>query len=92
MAKNPTFNCVNFRGNVQTHLRKVDEGVVDATLLAIAGLKRMSMDQFATSILDWDEVLPVVAQGAIGIQCRDDDERKLGYLAISQRSPDESLC
>jgi len=80
LAKNPTFKCVNFRGNVQTRLRKLDDGVVDATLLAIAGLKRMDMDGCATSVLEWDEMLPAVAQGAIGIQCRDDDERSLTYI------------
>lgn len=80
MAKNPTLKCVNFRGNVQTRLRKLDDGVVDATLLAIAGLKRMDMDGCATSVLDWDEMLPAVAQGAIGIQCRSDDERSLKYI------------
>ena len=58
----------------------MDDGVVDATLLAIAGLKRMDMDGCATTVLDWDEMLPAVAQGAIGIQCRDDDERSLKYL------------
>jgi hydroxymethylbilane synthase len=80
MAKNPTLKCVNFRGNVQTRLRKLDDGVVDATLLAIAGLKRMDMDDCATSVLDWDEMLPAVAQGAIGVQCRSDDERSLKYI------------
>lgn len=80
MAKNPTLQCVNFRGNVQTRLRKLEDGVVDATLLAIAGLKRMGMDGCATSVLDWDEMLPAVAQGAIGIQCRSDDERSLKYI------------
>jgi porphobilinogen deaminase len=80
MAKNPTWRCVNFRGNVQTRLRKLDDGEVDATLLAIAGLKRMDMAGCATSVLDWDEMLPAVAQGAIGIQCREDDERSLKYI------------
>merc|ERR1719491_2634498 len=80
MAQNPTFKCVNFRGNVQTRLRKLDDGVVDATLLAIAGLKRMDMDSCATSVLDWDEMLPAVSQGAIGIQCRSNDERSLKYI------------
>jgi len=80
LAQNPTFKCVNFRGNVQTRLRKLDDGVVDATLLAIAGLKRMDMDGCATSVLEWDEMLPAVAQGAIGIQCRSDDERSLKYI------------
>lgn len=81
MTQNPTLKCVNFRGNVQTRLRKLDDGVVDATLLAIAGLKRMEMQDCATAVLEWDEMLPAVAQGAIGIQCRTDDERSLKYIA-----------
>jgi len=80
MARNKTFKCVNFRGNVQTRLRKLDDGVVDATLLAIAGLKRMGMDGCATAVLEWDEMLPAVAQGAIGIQCRSDDAKSLKYI------------
>jgi len=80
LAQNPTLKCVNFRGNVQTRLRKLDDGVVDATLLAIAGLKRMEMEDCATAVLEWDEMLPAVAQGAIGIQCRSDDERSLKYI------------
>ncbi|KAL7438594.1 hypothetical protein ACHAXH_009285 [Discostella pseudostelligera] len=80
LSQNPTLKCVNFRGNVQTRLRKLDDGVVDATLLAIAGLKRMDMQDCATAVLDWDEMLPAVAQGAIGIQCRDDDTRSLKYI------------
>lgn len=81
LNKNPTLKCVNFRGNVQTRLRKLDEGVVDATLLAYAGLKRMDMQDEATAVLEMDEMLPAVAQGAIGIQCREDDERALRYIA-----------
>jgi len=80
LSQNPTLKCVNFRGNVQTRLRKLDDGVVDATLLAIAGLKRMEMQDCATAVLEWDEMLPAVAQGAIGIQCRSDDERSLKYI------------
>eukprot|EP00586_Coscinodiscus_wailesii_P007057 CAMPEP_0172491128 /NCGR_PEP_ID=MMETSP1066-20121228/21829_1 /TAXON_ID=671091 /ORGANISM="Coscinodiscus wailesii, Strain CCMP2513" /LENGTH=368 /DNA_ID=CAMNT_0013260003 /DNA_START=95 /DNA_END=1201 /DNA_ORIENTATION=+ len=91
MAQNPTFKCVNFRGNVQTRLRKLDDGVVDATLLAIAGLKRMGMDGCATAVLDWDEMLPAVSQGAIGIQCRSDDERSLKYLAALNH-PETNSC
>jgi hydroxymethylbilane synthase len=91
MAKNPTLKCVNFRGNVQTRLRKLDDGVVDATLLAIAGLKRMDMDGCATSVLDWEEMLPAVAQGAIGIQCRDDDELSMKYIDALNH-PDTKVC
>ena len=81
LAQNPTLKCVNFRGNVQTRLRKLDEGVVDATLLAYAGLRRMDMADEATAILEFEEMLPAVSQGAIGIQCREGDERSLRFLA-----------
>lgn len=91
LAQNPTWKCVNFRGNVQTRLRKLDDGVVDATLLAIAGLKRMDMDGCATAVLDWDEMLPAVAQGAIGIQCRSDDTRSLKYIEALNH-PETKTC
>ena len=83
MAMNPTFKVVNFRGNVQTRLKKIENKVVDATLLALAGLKRLNMDEVLenSQIIEWDQMLPAVAQGAIGIQCRDDDEVSLKYLA-----------
>jgi len=80
LAKNPTFKCVNFRGNVQTRLKKLGEGIVDATLLAKAGLNRMGMTEHITTVLEWDEMLPAVAQGAIGIQCREGDETIMKYL------------
>jgi len=80
LAQNPTLKCVNFRGNVQTRLRKLEEGVVDATLLAKAGLNRMDLTKHITTVLEWDEMLPAVAQGAIGIQCREGDEKIMKYL------------
>lgn len=71
----------NFRGNVQTRLRKLNDGVVQGTLLALAGLKRLDMSQNVTSILPIEHMLPAVAQGAIGIACRSDDERMASYIA-----------
>ncbi|KAJ6678123.1 PORPHOBILINOGEN DEAMINASE [Salix viminalis] len=71
----------NFRGNVQTRLRKLNEGVVKATLLALAGLKRLNMTENVTSILPIDDMLPAVAQGAIGIACRSNDDKMVDYLA-----------
>ena len=80
------------RGKSVADIRQaVDDGVVDATLLAIAGLKRMDMDGCATSVLDWEEMLPAVAQGAIGIQCRSDDKRVLDILD-KLNHPDTHLC
>lgn len=80
LAKNPALKVVNFRGNVQSRLRKLNEGVVDATLLALAGLARMDMTEHATSIIELDEMLPAVAQGAIGITCRTGDQTMLDFL------------
>ncbi|CAN1325479.1 Porphobilinogen deaminase, chloroplastic [Linum perenne] len=71
----------NFRGNVQTRLRKLNEGVVDATLLALAGLKRLNMTENVSSTLSIDDMLPAVAQGAIGIACRTNDDKMAEYLA-----------
>ncbi|KAL9258587.1 Porphobilinogen deaminase, chloroplastic-like protein [Drosera capensis] len=78
----PSLNVLdNFRGNVQTRLRKLNEGTVQATLLALAGLKRLNMTETVTSILSIEEMLPAVAQGAIGIASRIDDEKMATYLA-----------
>lgn len=62
LAKYPHLKVVNFRGNVQTRLRKLQEGDCDATLLALAGLKRLSMTEHITAILDMDDMIPAVSQ------------------------------
>lgn len=64
----------NFRGNVQTRLKKLNEGVVQATLLALAGLERLNMTENVSAILSIEDMIPAVAQGAIGIACRSNDE------------------
>ena len=56
----------NFRGNVQSRIRKLSEGVCSATLLALAGLKRLDLTDKATAVLSFDEMLPAVAQ----VPCR----------------------
>jgi hydroxymethylbilane synthase len=81
LARRPDLKVVSFRGNVQTRLRKLEEGQVDATLLALAGLRRLGMADHASAILSPEEMLPAVAQGAIGIACRADDARVLHYLS-----------
>ncbi len=69
----PDLAIVPLRGNVETRLRKVEAGEVDATLLAVAGLKRLGLLAAATDFLDIDTFLPAVGQGAIGIETRADD-------------------
>lgn len=91
LAKYPKLKVVNFRGNVQTRLKKLGDGVVDATMLALAGLKRMNMEEHATRIIEEDEMLPAIAQGAIGIQCRSSDEASLEYLAALNHA-DTKTC
>ena len=71
----PDLRVIDFRGNVETRLRKLDEGKADATLLALAGLERLGLTSHATSILSTEEMLPAVAQGAIGVTCRSDDAK-----------------
>ncbi|KAK1279181.1 hypothetical protein QJS04_geneDACA017535 [Acorus gramineus] len=77
----PSLKVINFRGNVQTRLRKLSEGDVQATLLALAGLKRLNMTENVTAILSVEEMLPAIAQGAIGIACRNDDDKMANYIA-----------
>jgi len=77
----PDLVVVPLRGNVETRLRKLDEGVAAATLLALAGLKRLGLTDAATAVLSADEFLPAVGQGAIGIETRADDAHTRQLLA-----------
>ena len=70
----PDLRVVGFRGNVETRLRKLEEGVADATFLACAGLNRLGLSQHITAAMPTDVMLPAVAQGAIGIEIRADDD------------------
>jgi hydroxymethylbilane synthase len=72
---------VPLRGNVETRLRKLDNGDVDATLLALAGLKRLGLTEHATNIMSAEEFLPAVGQGAIGIEVRANNSRLRDILA-----------
>jgi hydroxymethylbilane synthase len=69
----PDLEVVPIRGNVDTRLRKLEDGVVDATLLALAGLKRLGLTQAATSVFAVEEFLPAVGQGIVAIETRADD-------------------
>jgi hydroxymethylbilane synthase len=71
----PDLKVTLLRGNVGTRLAKVETGQIGATLLAIAGMKRLGLDHHATAILSEDEFLPAVGQGAIAIVTRTDDDR-----------------
>jgi hydroxymethylbilane synthase len=76
----PDLKVVPFRGNVETRLRKLEAGEVDATLLALAGLKRLGLAEAATAILPVDEFLPAVGQGIIALETRAGDARTRDLL------------
>jgi hydroxymethylbilane synthase len=77
----PDVSVVPLRGNVETRLKKLEAGEVDATLLALAGLKRLGLADKATALFDVQEFLPAVGQGAITIEARTDDARVRDLLA-----------
>src|SRR6056297_1319840 len=77
----PHLEVVEFRGNVQTRLRKLDDGVAACTFLAMAGLNRLGRAEVATAAIAPEEMLPAVAQGAIGIERRADDTRAADMLS-----------
>jgi hydroxymethylbilane synthase len=87
----PDLKVITYRGNVQSRLRKLAEGEVAATLLAVAGLKRLGLAQEITSIIRTDDMLPAVAQGAITIEARTGDTRILDLLAPLDHKP-TALC
>jgi len=77
----PDLKLVSIRGNVETRLRKLESGEADATILALAGLNRLGLQDKATAIFDADEFLPAAGQGAIAIETRRDDERANALVA-----------
>jgi hydroxymethylbilane synthase len=77
----PDLQVSLLRGNVETRLGKAERGEIDATLLAYAGLKRLGFADRATALLEIDQFLPAVGQGAIGITARPDDDNALKALA-----------
>lgn len=85
--KRPDLKLVEFRGNVQTRMKKLEDGVAQATFLAMAGLNRLGMAHVARSAIGTEEMLPAVAQGAIGVERRLDDGRVRAMLDAIHDGP-----
>ena len=77
----PDLKIVSLRGNVDTRLRKLDEGMYEAIVLAAAGLKRLGLAHRISHYLEPSVMLPAIGQGALGIETRRGDERVLAFLA-----------
>jgi len=78
--RRPDLEVVEFRGNLQTRLKKLNDGVAVATFLAMAGLNRLGMDEVPKTAIEVETMLPAVAQGAIGIERRVEDTRMAEML------------
>lgn len=83
----PDLTIVPLRGNVDTRLAKIASGAAAATVLALAGLKRLGRDSEASTILSPDLMLPAPAQGVIAVEIRADDERRRSLLAAIDHRP-----
>lgn len=90
-AARPDLVIEPVRGNVDTRLRKVEEGQFEAIVLAYAGLRRLGWEARATEILEPEVSLPAIGQGALGIECRDGDKATRGALAV-MADPEASIC
>ena len=77
----PDLICIPLRGNVDTRIKKLGDGTMDAIILALAGLRRLGRQDEATYIFPKSEMMPAVGQGAIALECRIDDARTNAYLA-----------
>ena len=82
LAKRPDLKIEFLRGNVQSRLRKLDEGMYDAIILASAGLKRLELESRITEIIEVTTMLPACGQGAVGIECRTDDDEVNVMLTV----------
>ena len=91
LARYPGLNIQTLRGNVQTRLRKLDDGEFDAIILASAGLIRLGLEERITYRMPAEESLPAIGQGAIGIECREGDEKILELIAPLHHE-DTGLC
>lgn len=81
LARRPDLKIVPLRGNVPTRIQKLRDGQVDATILALAGLKRLGLADEAAAILEPEDMLPAGGQGIVGVEIRQDDDRMRALLA-----------
>jgi hydroxymethylbilane synthase len=91
LGRRPDLRVVNLRGNVGTRLRKLEAGEIDATLLALAGLRRLGLAPAGAEVLPPEVMLPAVGQGAIGVECRADDAPLRALLAAIDDAA-SSIC
>jgi hydroxymethylbilane synthase len=85
----PDLELVPLRGNVDTRLQKLESGEVDAIVLAAAGLKRLGLEELISHIIPFEQILPAIGQGALGLEVRQYDERTIDLLDFLNHEPTE---
>jgi len=88
---NPDFEIVDIRGNVGTRLQKMEDGYCDAMIMAAAGLKRLGLEQYITEILEPKDFIPAVAQGAIAVETRSNDQKVNTLLQGINHGPTQQM-
>jgi hydroxymethylbilane synthase len=88
----PDLELLTLRGNVDTRLRKLDEGQYDAIILAAAGLVRLGLERRITHYFESDQSVPAVGQGIVGIECRADDERSIRLVHALDDETSSQCC
>lgn len=83
----PDLEIAPLRGNVDTRLGKLDGGGLDCIILATAGLKRMGLENRISQVIPTDKILPAIAQGALGLETRRDDEQTIGIIDFLNHEP-----
>jgi hydroxymethylbilane synthase len=87
LNRRPDLRIVSIRGNVETRLRKLQEENLDAVVLAQAGLERLGVTQVITELLDPSWMVPAVGQGALAVECREDDQETLSLVRQVDHAP-----
>ena len=88
----PDVAVKDLRGNVDTRLRKLDEGDYDAIILASAGLRRLGFERRINAAITSEEMLPAVGQGALGIETRANDPRTASLVSLLEHAPTRAAC
>jgi hydroxymethylbilane synthase len=87
LALRPDLTVVDLRGNVETRLKKLSEGICDAAILACAGLNRLGMQDRITARLEFNEMLPAPGQGALALEARKNDHRLANTISFINHQP-----
>lgn len=92
LAVRPDLEVLDLRGNVDTRLRKLDEGQYDAIILAAAGLLRLGLQDRICELIDKDMIVPAVGQGALGLEIRADDAETFKYVSVLNDASTRTAC